>query len=132
MSDDQKITFDKTKKFDIQLSQGLIAERRLAAIFTLAKIERVELKTESWLWERTRNLCIEFARGGVGSGITTTEADYWVHELMRNDETLGYFMIPVERLRRIVAEERIAGHVKVGGDDGLSHMVVIPITDLLR
>lgn len=131
MRDDGRITFDRSKKFDIQLGQGLVYERRLAEIFSAGKIERLELKSESWLWERTGNLAIEFQRGDRGSGITTTEADYWVHELCREGKTLCYLMFPIDRLRDLVAEARLAGNVRIGGDDELSHLALIKIADLL-
>ena len=100
----EKIKFNPDKKFDIQLSASLIAERKLGDLFTSAKLERVDLspecwkieqKTESWLWERTGNLCIEYRNRGKLSGIASTETDFWIHELKRDDDTLVYIMIPV-------------------------------------
>jgi hypothetical protein len=81
---DQKIKFNRDSKFDLQLSDALVNERRLAEIFSAAKIEKIELKSESWLWERTKNICIEYRQNGKPSGIAVTEADYWVHELRRD------------------------------------------------
>lgn len=130
MRRDDRITFDATKKFDLQLSQGLIAERKLAEIFTAKKIERIELKTESWLWERTGNICIEFSHNGQPSGISATDADYWVHELNR-DGTLCYLMFPVERLRDLVTRARLLGRCRRGGDGDRSLMALIPLSDIL-
>src|SRR5580692_11142434 len=96
---DQKIKFNRGSKFDFQLSAALINERRLAEIFSAAKIEKIELKSETWLWERTGNICIEYRQNGRPSGIDATEADYWVHELRRNGATLCYLMFPTERLK---------------------------------
>jgi hypothetical protein len=62
------------KKIDIQLSQALIDERRLMDVFREARIEKIELKSESWQWERTGNICIEYRCDGRPSGISTTEA----------------------------------------------------------
>jgi hypothetical protein len=65
---------NRDKKFDLQLSQALIDERRLAEIFAGAKIERIELKSESSQWEQTGHIAIEYEQDGKPSGIATTEA----------------------------------------------------------
>lgn len=131
MPADEKITFNRDKKFDIQLGAGLIAERRLAEIFRYCTIEKIELKTENWLWERTGNICIEFEWNGKPSGISSTEADYWVHALEREGRLLCYFMFPVDLLRGLVCEARLAGRWRIGGDDGLSKVALIRLADLL-
>src|SRR5690349_20846809 len=61
---DKQIKFNRGRKFDLQLSAALVNERRLAEIFSAAKIEKIELKSESWLWERTKNICIEYRQNG--------------------------------------------------------------------
>jgi hypothetical protein len=126
-----RVAFSKGKKFDLQLSQALIDERRLADIFAHSKIERVELKSESYQWERTGNICIEFASRGQPSGIAATEADYWVHELKRDGETLVYLMFPIERLKSLcrTGNRRI---VHNAGDDGAQSAVILPLSEVLR
>ena len=74
------------RKFDLRLSQALIYERRLGEIFRTATIEKIELKSETWQWEQTHNICVEYRRDGRPSGISTTTAGIWVHELLRNGE----------------------------------------------
>lgn len=88
------VKHNRDKKFDLQLSQALINERKLADIFVNARLEKIELKSESFLWERTGNIAIEYMANGKPSGIQTTEAEMWVHELKRNDSTHLYLMIP--------------------------------------
>ena len=120
------------KKFDLQLSQGLINERRLADVFENQKIERIELKSETHQWEETGNICIEFEHAGKPSGIASTEADFWVHELKRDGETLVYLMFPVERLRAICRNAfRIGRYRRCAGDGGRSSVVLLKLTDLL-
>jgi len=120
------------KKFDLQLSQALIDERRLADIFTASRIEKVELKSESYLWEKTGNICVEYRSRGAPSGIAATEADYWVHELKRDGATLLYFMFPVERLKRLCRDAFRAGRVRSqSGDDGEQDVVLLRIADLI-
>src|SRR5215468_10178544 len=109
------ITFNRDGKFDLQLSQALIDERRLGDIFATARIEKIELKSESWLWEQTGNICIEYRQDDQPSGIAITEADYWVHELKRDGQTLVYLMFPIERLKELAREQYQKGNYREGG-----------------
>jgi hypothetical protein len=128
-----KISFNRDKKFDIQLDQALINERRLGEIFNTAKIEKIELKSETWQWEQTGNIAIEYACDGKPSGISTTEADFWVHELRRDDESLVYLMFPIERLKALARVAFRKGHYrKGGGDGGRFDVIVLPLSEILR
>ncbi len=128
-----KIQFNHDNKFDLQLSAALVHERRLAEIFEAGRIEKIELKTETWQWEQTGNIAIEFRCDGRPSGISTTEADYWVHELRRDDDTLLYLMFPIERLKQLAREAFAAGHVRYGGGDGgRFDIILIKLSELLR
>lgn len=123
----------KGSKFDLQFAQALIDERRLAQVFSGAKIERVELKSETWQWEQTGNICIEFRQNGKPSGIAVTTADFWVHELKRDGFTLLYLMIPVPRLKELAREAYRAGRWRRGvGDGGRMDVVLLRLSDLLR
>jgi hypothetical protein len=126
----EKIKFNRDEKFDLQLSDALRNERRLANIFTHGKLEKIELKSESWLWERTGNICIEYRQDGRPSGIDTTQADYWVHELKRDGDTLCYLMFPIDRLKRLAKDygRRHEG----GGDGGKFSNILIPLSDILK
>lgn len=129
----EKVHFNRDKKFDLQLAAALIHERRLAEIFTTGRIEKIELKSETWQWEQTGNIAIEFRCDGRPSGISTTEADYWVHELRRDDETLLYLMFPIDTLKRLARKAFAAGHVRYGGgDDGRFDIILIKLSELLR
>jgi hypothetical protein len=128
-----KITYNHDRKFDLQLSAALIHERRLGDIFAAGKIEKIELKSETWQWEQTGNIAIEFACGGKPSGIATTEADYWVHELRRDDDTLVYLMFPVDRLKALARDAYRRGQYRVGvGDDGRFDVALISLAEILR
>jgi len=118
--------FSYDKKFDIQVHQGFHNEEKLARAFTQATFE---LKTESYLWEKFRNICIEYEWDGRPSGIAATKADFWIHELVRRDgETLIYLMFPMEQLRQLARRAYKAGKYKEnGGDKGLSCFVLIPL-----
>jgi hypothetical protein len=124
------IRFNANNKFDLQLSDALINERRLGDIFCAKKIEKIELKSESWLWERTGNICIEYRQDGKPSGIDATHADYWVHELKRDGGTLCYLMFPVDRLKQL-AKEHGRRH-EGGGDGGRFCNILIPLSEILK
>jgi hypothetical protein len=121
--DDRKITFNPDNKFDIQLSASLIRERALGDIFRHAVFDgtrplRIELKSETWQWEQTGNICVEYRQNGEPSGIAITEADIWVHELRRNGDTLLWLMIPIPRLKELAREAYRQGRYHEGGGDG--------------
>jgi hypothetical protein len=116
------------KKFDIQLQQGLSAENDLAEIMGGKKIE---LKTETWQWEQTGNICIEYEHNGKPSGIAATEADYWVHELRRDGKTLVYIMFPVDILKEICRKRFKRHHRTKGGDGGKSKVILLPLDKII-
>lgn len=127
------VSFNRTNKFDLQLSEALINERRLRDVFENQKIEKIELKSESYQWELTQNICIEIRQDGKHSGINVTEADMWVHELKRDDKTLVYLMFPIERLKELArAAIKRGGLRKGGGDGGRFDNVLIRLRDILE
>jgi hypothetical protein len=129
----EKIKFNRDSKFDLQLSDALINERRLATIFSAAKIEKIELKSETWLWERTGNICIEYQQNGKPSGISVTDADYWVHELSRDGDALCYLMFPINRLKELARAAYADGRYHQGGGDGGRFCnVLIPLSEILK
>lgn len=120
------------EKWDLQLSAALIDERRLGHIFEHLKIEKIELKTERWLWEQTGNIGIEYADGDKPTGISVTQADCWVHELLRDGETLVYLMFPIDRLKALARAAIRAKRIGVGGDSGQVKIALIALRDILR
>jgi len=132
-----KVAFNADEKYDIQFSGALVNERRLAEVFAGLELYRmqgftVELKTETYQWEKHGNLCVEYRRSGKPSGISVTQADFWVHELRRDDQTLVYLMFPIARLKELAREAIRKKRVKLGcGDDGLSDVCFIRLRDIL-
>jgi len=130
---DEKITFNRDNKFDLQLSQSLIDQRRLADIFEHGNISKIELKSESWQWERTGNICVEYRQNGKPSGIAVCEAGYWVHELKRDGATLCYLMFPLDRLKELARKAYAEGRYHEGGGDGGRFCnVLIPLREILK
>ena len=122
------LRFHGGKKFDIQLKDAEYFEKRLGHAMQFANVEKVELKTEQFQWEKYHNICIEFENRGSPSGIATTEADFWVHELARDNQTLNYQWFPINRLKELSRLAMKQGRWKdKAGDDGLSKVVLVPI-----
>jgi hypothetical protein len=123
-------------KIDLQLSEAEQNEIRLAKIFDGEfQIQKIELKSETWQWEQTGNICIEYEYNGKPSGIAKdgTKADVWVHELKRDGETLVYLMFPIERLRALCREAFKQGnHRTAAGDGGKSKVVLLALKDILK
>src|SRR5262249_36926560 len=119
--------FNRDNKWDIQLQQGQIAERDLADLLC----QKIELKSESYLWHRTGNICIEFSQNGRPSGIAVTEAKLWVHQLLNDDrtETAAYLMFPVERLKELCRSARVHEN---GGDGGRFSYYLVKIADIFK
>lgn len=129
----QKVIFNRDQKFDIQLSQALIAERRLAEIFENACLEKIELKTETFQWEKHGNIAIEYRRAGKPSGISVTEATCWVHELKRDGQTLVYLLFPIDRLKELCRDAIRKGQChRGGGDDHSCDNVLLPLSEILK
>jgi hypothetical protein len=128
----EKIRFNRDEKYDLQLSEALVAERRLGAVLGAGKIERIELKTETWQWEQTENIAIEYRCDGRPSGISVTEADVWVHELRRDGETLVYLWFPIGRLKELARAAIRKGRHRRGGDDGRFDVALVRLKDILR
>lgn len=129
----EPLSYCRDRKFDLQLSAALIHERRLGEIFTTGTLERIELKSETWQWERTGNICVEFRCAGRPSGISTTEATCWVHELRRDDATLVWLMFPIDRLKELARRAIRAGRWRSGaGDGGRFDVALIRLSEILQ
>jgi hypothetical protein len=138
MSADEKVAFNRDNKFDLQLSASLIRERALGHIFRHAIFDgthpvKVELKSETWQWEQTGNICIEFRQNGRPSGIAVTDAHVWVHELRRDSKTLCWLMFPIERILELARDAYRQGRKHEGGGDGGRFCnVLIPLREILK
>lgn len=130
----EKATFNSDKKFDMQLSKALLDERGLAWMFENATFEgvKIEAKDETWLWQQSGNICVEWRNHDKPSGIAATEADYWVHSLhAESGLVLVRLMFPVDVLLWLARKAYKEGRYRTGGDGGHSKMVLIPVRDIL-
>ena len=114
------------KRFDIDLSYGQIFEQKVADMLQNSKIE---VKTERDKWKSTGNIVIEFESRGRPSGIASTEADYWFHNLAVGNDIVMTLVFPVYKLRSYIAKNM--PRMVRGGDDNTSRMYLISLTDLV-
>jgi hypothetical protein len=135
---ENKIIFNRDAKFDLQLSASLVRERALGEIFVHATFDgmrpvNIELKSETWQWERTGNIAIEYRQNGQPSGIAATKADIWVHELRRDGQTLCWLMFPINRLKELARKAyQQSRYHEGGGDGGRFCNILIPLSEILK
>ena len=114
------------KKFDIDLEYGTIKEDKIADMLTDKKIE---VKSERGMWMKTGNICIEYESYGKPSGITTTEADFWFHNLCIEDNIFCTFIFDVPKLKQLIDKLDFKKSVS-GGDHNASRMWLVNIQKL--
>ena len=78
---------------------------------------------------KTGNICIEYECYGKPSGITTTEADYWFHNLCIGDNTFCTFIFDVPKLKQLMEKLDFKKSVS-GGDHNASRMWLVSIQKL--
>ena len=114
------------KKFDIDLEYGTIKEDKIADMLTNKKIV---VKSERGMWMKTGNICIEYQCYGKPSGITTTEADFWFHNLCIEDNIFCTFIFDVPKLKQLIDKLDFKKSVS-GGDHNASRMWLVNIQKL--
>ena len=67
------------KNFDIDLEFGEVWEERVRKIFE--NKGTIEVKTERDIWRTTGNIVIEIGYKGRPSGLSITDAEWWIHVL---------------------------------------------------
>jgi len=122
-----KISKNKDNRFDLSLSEAEGFENDLAK---LLQDSTIELKTERGMWYKTGNICIEFEWNGKPSGIATSEADWWTHELRLDGKTVAYITIPRKTLRRVLRP--LKDKFIECGDDKKGKGIIINLHKLFR
>ncbi|KKM17769.1 hypothetical protein LCGC14_1672430 [marine sediment metagenome] len=114
--------------FLADLAYGKVGEAKAIEIFE----GPAEVKTERDIWATTGNIAIEVKYKGKPSGLSTTEAKWWIHLLFFDMEFKGGLIFPVEQLRarvRYLFDQGIAKK-EMGGDDNQSEMLLVPLRSL--
>ena len=119
-------SIEDRKKFDIDLKYGKVREKKIAEMFENKKIE---VKSERDMWKRTGNIAIEFESYGKPSGISSTESDYWFHNLCIGNDTFCTLVFDTKSLKRIIDSLDYKKIVN-GGDHNASRMYLLNIQKL--
>ena len=122
------------KEYDLHVKEDMLFGK-LGEKFTEQLFEgntKIEIKTERDIWRTTGNIAIEIRCKGQPSGISTTESSVWMHYLTENGVIIGGFLFKVDQLRAKIKKLHSEGNLKIkmGGDDNLSQMVLLPIKEL--
>ena len=120
----------KEDKFDVDLRYARQFEELVAEIFEDGG--RVEVKTERNIWATTGNIAVEIMCREKPSGLSITDADYWIHLLALDDDVFGGFIFPTQKLKERIKEllKDKTAKIQYGGDDNASKLVLIPINKL--
>jgi hypothetical protein len=116
------------RKFDVDLEFGKQWEEHIDEMFSGAK--KCEVKTERDKWASTGNICIEIESYGKPSGLTSTEAELWVHNLVKDNELCCSLVFNTNKLRQVMT--KIEPYTVMGGDNKASKMYLVNITKLLK
>ena len=116
------------RKFDVDLEFGKQWEEHIDEMFSGAK--KCEVKTERDKWAETGNICIEIESYGKPSGLTSTEADVWVHNLVKDGELCCSLMFNTGKLRKTM--EKMKPYTVMGGDNNASKLYLVSIEKLLK
>jgi len=115
------------KKFDVDLAFGQQWEQYIDDMFSGAKT--CEVKTERDRWAGTGNICIEVESYGKPSGLTSTEAEMWVHNLVKDGELVCSMVFNTDKLREMVDE--IKPRTVMGGDHNASMIKLLSLRKLI-
>ena len=87
-----------TGNFDLDLNFGQIYEEKVRDIFE--GDGSIEVKTERDIWQKTGNIAIEIRYRGKPSGISSTDAKWWIHILSNDNDIETALMFKVEKLKK--------------------------------
>ena len=117
--------------FDIDLNFGQIYEEKIRELFEGEG--SIEVKTERDIWADTGNIAIEIRSRGKPSGLSTTEAKWWIQVFTVDGDVKFMLMFRVDNLRKAVKYlyiNDLAPKIN-GGDDNTSELILVPISTLL-
>ena len=114
------------KKFDIDLQYGQVREK---LVLDMLQDKKIEVKSERDIWQKTGNIAIEYESYGKPSGISSTEADYWFHNLCIGEDTFATLVFKTDNLKSIINNLDYKKTVR-GGDHLASKMYLLNIKQL--
>ena len=113
-----------SSSFTYDLHLGEQAEDWAKELFGNAKIE---VKLDS-MAHKTGNMFIEVYSRNKPSGISTTEADYWVYKFSNSGTAI---VISTQRLKELVRKFYRENGFTEGGDNNTSLGVLVPLVYIL-
>ena len=128
MSLNKSSEIKELRKFDVDLEFGKQWEEHIDEVFSGAT--KCEVKTERDKWASTGNICIEIESYGKPSGLTSTEAEVWVHNLVKDGELCASLMFNTNKLRKVM--EKMKPYTVMGGDNNASKLYLVDIAKLLK
>jgi len=119
----------KNNKFDIDLKYGQEREQKVVSLLDQDK-NKIEVKTERDWWAKTGNIAIEIECWGKPSGLSVTQADYWVHILSLGKDDYYKLIFEVPKLKKIT--EKFKKNYRMIGDNNASKCILIPLKELFQ
>jgi hypothetical protein len=113
-------------RYDLQTT-GLSGE---TWVHRLLENKKIEVKNEEKLSGKTGNLYIEYQCRGKNSGISTSQADYWVFKLTEERAIVIGLNELKTKLKQLVKDGSAKSNIK-GGDSNLSLGILVKIKDLM-
>lgn len=117
--------------FDIDLDFGKIYEKKIKELFE--SDGSIEVKTERDIWADTGNMFVEVRSRGKPSGISITDAKWWIQVFTIDGDVKFTIMFRVDKLKKDIKYmylNDLASMVK-GGDDRTSDGILVPINTLI-
>lgn len=116
------MNYNSDFKYDLKL--GVIGEKYVGDLFSNKKLE---VKTD-YQAHRTGNVFVEYESRNKKSGVSTTEADFYVF-ILSNDHIIFVSVNKLKQLCRMYINTK--RDIK-GGDNNTSKGILLPIEDLIK
>ena len=119
-----------SQNFDLDLKFGLAWEEQVRKIFE--DDGRIEVKTERDIWNKTGNIAVEIGYKNRPSGLSITDAKWWIQVLTVQGQFHTALIFKVENFRKLVKQLVETGKADIvkGGDGAQSELVRVPLKEL--
>ena len=136
------VELNNDNRFDIDLKFGQETEKYFKDLFYDNK-NRVEVKTEHTIWQKTKNLFIEIfdKSRNKPTGIRTTESEWWLQAFRDNEskEHIFSLLVPTFILKDILGKLEadpvlVKKYLKenVGDRGGVTDGYAIPVERIIK
>ena len=120
----EKKAVDYFQYDDFKIEEGKVSTHDI--VFTKDNKEiKVEVKSDRMAY-KTGNICIEVESNGVLSGISVTEAHYWLYFVINPNGENTIYKFSIDKLWELT--NRFINNYRFGGYKKLSKMVLVPTT----